>query len=58
MIKILLQVFSMISLRIGQAEKPLLEDGIMAIPKGRREAEATVAIANAEQTILSPAIHP
>jgi hypothetical protein len=58
MIKILLQVLSMITLRIGKTEKPLLKDGIMTIPKGRREAKSAVAVTNAEQTILAPAINP
>ena len=58
MIEIFLQVLSMIALRIGKTEKPLFENGIMTIPKGRREAKPAIAIANAEQTVLTPAINP
>ena len=58
MIKILLHILSMVTLRIGKTEKPLFEDRIMTIPKGWREAKSAIAIANAEQAILAPAINP
>src|SRR5439155_7748562 len=52
----LLDVFSVIALRPGQAEEPLFQNRIAAVPERQREAEATLAIGDAEQPVLAPAV--
>ena len=53
---ILLDILAMVGFAVGQPEQAFLEDRILAIPQGQREAQALVVIANAGQTILAPAI--
>ena len=53
---ILLDILAMIALAVGQPEQAFLEDRILAIPQGQREAETLLVIADAGQTILAPAI--
>ena len=54
----LLDVFAVIAFRPRQAEQPLLEDGIPAVPERQREAEPGLAVADAEEAVLAPAIGP
>jgi hypothetical protein len=53
---ILLDILTMVGFTVGQPEQAFLEDRILAIPQGQREAEALVVIADTSQTILAPAI--
>ena len=46
----------MIALGAGEAEQPLLENRVAAVPKCEREAEPAFAIADAQQAILAPAV--
>jgi hypothetical protein len=46
----------MIAFAVGQSEQAFLEDRVLAIPQGQREAEARVVVADAGQIIFSPAI--
>ncbi len=54
--EIVLEVFAVVALAIGQAKGPLFQDGITAIPKGETKTEQPLLIADAEQAVLSPAV--
>jgi plasmid stabilization system protein ParE len=45
----LLDVLAVVALGSGQAEEPLLEDGVAPVPQRHREAEAALAVVRAEQ---------
>ena len=51
-----LDVLAVIALVAGQAEEPLLEDGIPPVPEGEGEAETLMVIRDPEQPILAPPI--
>ncbi len=51
---ILFDVLAVVSFVAAQAEEALLQDGIAAIPKGEREAEALVIVADSEDAVLRP----
>jgi hypothetical protein len=51
-----LNVLAVIAFGTGQAEKPLLEDGVLAVPEREGEAEAGLVVADAKQAILTPAL--
>ncbi len=53
---VLLHILPMVALAVGQSEKPLLENGVFAIPQGEGEAQALFVIGDAGNTILTPAI--
>ncbi len=53
---VLLDVLAVVALGTGEAEESFLEDGISAVPEGEGEAESALAIGDAEQAVLSPAI--
>lgn len=53
---ILLHVLAVVALIAGQAERPLLEDRIAAIPQGEREAQLLLLVADAAQPVLVPAV--
>src|SRR5215472_10246800 len=48
----------MVALGPRQAEQPLLQDRVAPVPQREREAEAAFPIADAEQSVLAPAIGP
>ena len=50
---VLFHVFAVITLRVGKAEEPFLEDWVLAVPKGQREAELLFVIGNVCQAVLS-----
>src|SRR5206468_4215344 len=52
----LLDVLAVIALGTSEAEQPLLQDRIAAVPERQREADARLAIADAEEPVLAPAI--
>src|SRR5690242_6327829 len=52
----LLHVFAMVAFVAGEAEQPLLQDRVAAIPEREREADALMAIADAGKPILIPAV--
>jgi hypothetical protein len=43
---IFLDVFAVIPLVIGQAERPLLENRVLAVPQGERKAQPLAIIAD------------
>ena len=46
----------MIALAVGQAEQPLLEDRILAVPQRQREAEPLPIVGDAGNAVLAPAV--
>ena len=55
---VFLDVFAVISLVASEAEQPLLQDGIAAIPQGQCKAQILMAVGDAGQTILVPSVGP
>jgi hypothetical protein len=53
----LLDVLAVIAFWARQPEEPLLKNGIVAVPQREREREATLAIADAEEAVFTPAIN-
>lgn len=53
---VLLNILAMIALAVGQSEEPLLENCILAVPQGQREAEVLPVVGDAPQTVLAPAV--
>ena len=53
---VLLDVLAMVSLLAGEAEQPLLEDGVLAVPECEGEAEPLPVVADPGQAVLVPAI--
>ena len=54
----LLHVLAVVPLRIGEAEEPFLEDRVVPVPQGHREAESSLPIAEARESVLAPSIRP
>ena len=52
----LLHVLAVVALGAGQAEEPLLEDRVAAVPEGQGEAEPALAVGDAQQAVLAPAV--
>src|SRR5580704_2561702 len=53
---VLLYVLAMIAFAVGQAEKPLLKDRILAVPQRNREAQHAMNVANPGQTVFAPTV--
>src|SRR5205823_3728530 len=53
---VLLEVLAVIAFRRHQSEEALLEDGIALVPEGHCPAEDLVAVAEAGDAVLAPAI--
>src|SRR5207249_1610820 len=51
-----LDVFPVVAFIAGQAEQPLLEDRIPAVPESNREAYALVTVADSRDPVLVPPI--
>ena len=54
----LLDVLAVVALRAREAEQTLLEDGVDAVVEREREAQPALAVADPEQAVLAPAVHP
>src|SRR4030067_1173378 len=54
----LLHTLPVVPLGAGQSEQPLLEDGVLAVPQGEGEAEASLSVRDPEQPVLPPAVDP
>src|SRR5262249_11356241 len=52
----LLDVLAVVALGAGQPEQALLEDGIAAVPQREGEAQPALAIGDAEEAVLAPAV--
>jgi hypothetical protein len=53
---VLLDVLAVVSLAVGQAEQPLLEDRVLAVPQGEGKAQPLVVVAETREAILAPMI--
>ena len=53
---VLLDVLAVVALAVGQAEEPLLEDRVLAVPQGQGEAEPLLVVGDAGDAVLAPAI--
>src|SRR5262245_22275399 len=53
---ILLDILAVVAFRVGQSEKPFLENRVLAIPQRQRKAQALVVVGKTRQTVLAPAI--
>ena len=53
---ILLDVFAVVALVARQAEQPLLQNRVAAIPEGQCKADELMAIGDAADAILAPAV--
>src|SRR6266481_5808433 len=51
-----LDVLAVIAFAVGQAEKPLLEDGITFVPQGEREAQRLFGVGESGDAVLTPSI--
>src|SRR4029078_4304190 len=49
---------AVVPLGVGQAEQPLLEDGVLAVPQGQREAELLFVVGDAGEAVLAPPVGP
>jgi hypothetical protein len=52
---VFLDVLAVVPLAVGQPEEPLLEDRVLTVPQGEREAEELPVVGNARQPVLAPA---
>ena len=52
----LLDVFTVVAFAVGQAEKPLLEDRVAAVPERQREAKAALIVGPAGDSIFTPSV--
>ncbi len=46
----------MVAFTVGQAEEALLENGVLAVPEGKRKAKTLVFIGQAGNAVFAPAI--
>ena len=53
---VLLDVLAVIAFAVGQAEQAFLEDRVLAVPQGQREAEPLLVVGDAGQAVLAPAV--
>src|SRR4029079_8373415 len=53
---ILLGVLAVVALVPGQAEDPLLQDRVAAVPEGPAEAQPLVLVADGAEAVLAPAV--
>src|SRR5580704_880986 len=51
-----LDVLAVVALLIGETEQALLQDWVLAVPKGKRKTKQLAVIAEAGDAILAPAI--
>src|SRR5262249_39936179 len=55
---VLLDVLTVVALRAGESEQPLLDDRVVAVPHRQSEAQVLPAIADTTEAVLPPAIRP
>ena len=55
---LLFYVLAVITLGAGEAEEPLLENGVASVPKRQGETDAAFAVGNAQEPVLAPSICP
>ena len=52
----LLHILAMIALLVGEPEEALLQVGVLAIPEGERETKPALAVGDAQEPVLAPAV--
>jgi hypothetical protein len=55
---VLLHVLAVVALAVGQPEETLLENGVLAVPQGQREAQVLFVVGNAGDAVFAPAVGP
>src|SRR5262249_21698926 len=55
---VLLDVLAVVALGARQAEQPFLQNRVLFVPERQGEADPLVAVADAEEAVLVPAIDP
>src|SRR5438552_459503 len=55
---VLLGVLAVVPLASRQAEDPLLQDGVLLVPEREGQAQPLLAVADATEPVLVPAIGP
>ena len=53
---VLLDVLAVVALRVGQAEEPLLEAVVVAVPEGDAEVEKAEPVAETGDAVLTPPV--
>ena len=53
---ILFHILAVVAFAVGEAEEPLLQDGVLLIPQGQCEAQVLLVIGNASDAVLAPAV--
>ncbi len=53
---VFLDVLAVVPFAVGQAEEPFLENRVLPVPQGQREAQVHLLIGNAGQPVFAPAI--
>jgi hypothetical protein len=53
---VLLHVLAVVPLGVGEAEQPLLEDGVLPVPEGEGEAEALLVVRDPGEAVLAPPV--
>ena len=53
---VLLDVLAVVAFAVGQAEQPLLEDRVLAVPQRDGEAELLLVVGDAGEAVFAPAV--
>jgi len=53
---VLFYVLAVVALAVGEAEEPLLENGVLSVPEGESKAEVLFIVGNAGDAVLAPAV--
>ena len=53
---VLLHVLAVVALVVGQPEEPLLQKGVVAVPKSQTETEVLPAVTNGPEPVLAPSV--
>ena len=53
---VLLDVLAVVALAVGQAEQPLLEDRVLAVPQRQPEVDEAVPVADPAEAVLAPPV--
>ena len=55
---VLLDVLAVVALGVGQAEQPLLQQRVTAVPQRQRKAQPLLVVADAGEAVLAPPVRP
>ena len=53
---VLLHVLAVVPLGVGEAEHPLLQDRVLAVPQGERQTQVLAVVADPGDAVLTPAV--